>query len=688
MKKLHYSITILFIVLLKGSLLAQNIPFEKEYFKLDKEGYKIAINNLEEGDDFFEMGEYYMKDAIPFYEKANKFNPNNDLLNYKLGVCYYYTRKNGEAIVHLNKAKELNPMISQDIDLYLGKSYQRNLEWDNAILAYQSYMASLSPEDVEGIKMAKKYISECNNGKRLSSEPIRVWIDNLGPAINSKHHEYGVAINADATLMMFTSRRPENIGGLIDPSTNDYFEDIYVSEFINDEWTSAENIGEPINDKGHNASIALSNDGMELILFKGNERTLGDLYVTDKYDGEYESARELGRYINSKYHESSASISPDRRKIYFVSDRPEGYGGRDIYVSQWDDRREEFGPAINLGPTINTEYDEEGVFIHPDGKTLYFSSQGHDNMGDYDIFVSTWDGNSWSRPENLGFPVNSPDIDVFFLVSANKRYGYFTSEKEGGYGLRDIYQIEFLGKEKEPVLNTEDNLIAALAKPQSNIIIEPTVEITTSKLALVRGVVLDETTNQPLVAEMELVDNGTGQVLATFDSDAASGRFLVSLPSGKNYGIAVNVDGYLFHSENFLIPEETSYREYELVILMKKIEVGKKIILRNIFFDTNSSVLRPESKTEIARIAEILNDNPNIRVEISGHTDSQGEDKYNQWLSEKRAKSVVDALIESGIDPSRLEFVGYGELDPIESNLTEEGRQENRRTEFKILSKE
>jgi outer membrane protein OmpA-like peptidoglycan-associated protein/tetratricopeptide (TPR) repeat protein len=687
MKKLHYYFGTCLILLLSGQLFAQNIPFEKEYFKLDKEGYKIARENLEEGDEFFEMGKYYMKDAIPFYEKANAFNPSNDQLNYKLGVCYYNVRQNEKAIIHLEKAKELNPLIGQDIHFYLGKSYQRNLEWDKAIVAYEFFMASRSPEDEYDIKMAKKYIGECNNGKRLSAEPVRVWVDNLGPNINTQYHEYGVTINADATLMMFTSRRPGNVGELTDPATNDFYEDIFVTEYINDEWTLAQNLGEPINDRGHNASIALSNDGMELILFKGNERTLGDLYVTDKYSGEYESAVELGKYINSKYHESSASLSPDRRKIYFVSDRPEGYGGRDIYVSQWDERKEEFGPAINIGPAINTEYDEEGVFIHPDGKTLYFSSQGHNTMGDYDIFVSTWDGNAWSRPENLGFPVNSPDIDVFFLVSANKRYGYFTSEKEGGYGLRDVYRIEFLGKEKEPVLNTEDNLIAALAKPLSNLVIEPTVEITTSKLALVRGVVLDETSKEPLAAQMELVDNGTGQVLATFDSDAASGKFLVSLPSGKNYGIAVNVEGYLFHSEHFLVPEETSYREYELEILMKKIEVGKKIILRNIFFDTNSSVLRPESKTEIARIAEILNDNPGIRVEISGHTDSQGEDKYNQWLSEKRAKSVVDALIESGIDPSRLEYVGYGELDPIESNLTEEGRQENRRTEFKILSK-
>jgi flagellar motor protein MotB len=686
MRKLIISLGSLLIILLSNSLSAQNVPFEKEYFKLDKDGYKTALNNIKDGDEFFDQGEYYMKEAIPYYESANKFNPNNDVLNYRLGVCYFYNRQNTKAIIHLEKAKDLNPLFKENINYYLGKSYQRNLDWEKAISAYLDFISNRPPEETYEIKMANKFINECKNGQIFSQEPVRVWVDNLGANINTKYHEYGVAINADASYMMFTSRRPENIGGLIDPSTNDYFEDIYYSEFINDEWTLAQNVGEPINDKGHNASIALSNDGMELILFKGNERTLGDLYVTDKYSGEYKSAKEIGNSVNSKYHESSASLSPDRRRLYFVSDRPEGYGGRDIYVSQWDDRKKEFGPAINLGSVINTEYDEEGVFIHPDGKTLYFSSQGHNTMGDYDIFMSTWDGSNWTRPVNMGFPVNSPDIDVFFLVSADKRYGFFTSEKEGGYGLRDIYRIEFLGKEKEPVLNTEDNLIASLAKPLSNLIIEPTVEITTSKLALVRGVVLDETSELPLVAQMELVDNGSGQILATFESNAESGKFLVSLPSGKNYGIAVNVDGYLFHSENFLIPEETSYREYELTILMKKIEVGKKIILRNIFFDTNSSVLSPESKTEIARIALILTDNPTLRVEISGHTDSQGEDKYNQWLSEKRAKSVVDALINLGIDASRLEYKGYGELDPIESNLTEEGRQENRRTEFKILS--
>jgi outer membrane protein OmpA-like peptidoglycan-associated protein len=685
MKKIIFISAILFLGV--SSVFAQNIAFEKGNFKQNKDGYKAAIDNLKRGDSFYDEGEFYMKDAIPFYEAAQMFNPNNADLNYKLGVCYFFSHLNQKAILRLNKAMELNANVASDVNYYLGKSYQRNYEWDNAIIAYQAFKLALNNEQTEELKLANKFIQECKTGIELTSNPVRVWVDNLGTNINTQYHEYGIAINADASTMMFTSRRPGNMGGLIDPITNDYFEDIYMSEKNNGVWSPAQNLGPPVNDESHNACLSLSNDGMELFVFKGNERTLGDIYKTNRYTGTWSKPKELGKNINTKYHESSASLSPDRRKLYFVSENPDGYGGRDIYVSVWDPKKKEFGSATNIGPVINTEYDEEGVFIHPDGKTLYFSSEGHNTMGDFDIFVSTWDGSNWATPVNIGYPINSPDVDVFFLVSANKRFGFFTSEKEGGYGLRDIYQIEFLGEVKEPVLNSEDLLIASIAQPKSSLIIEPTVDITTAKLALVRGIVLDEVSKKPLFANMELNDNQTGEILAEFQSNQTSGQFLISLPSGKNYGIAVKSEGYLFHSENFLIPEGSLYREYDLEIYMKKIEVGKKIILKNIFFESNSSVLSPNSKTEIARIAKIMNENPTLVIEISGHTDNIGDDNYNQKLSEKRAKSVVDALIKLGISSARLEYKGYGENDPVASNLNEEGRSENRRTEFKVLVK-
>ncbi len=685
MKKILFISTILIFAVSIAS--AQNIPFDKSYFKENKQGYKTALDNLKRGDEFYDEGQFYMKEAIPFYEAAQMFNPNNAELNYKLGVCYFFSHYNKKSILRIKRALELDHYVAMDANYFLGKSYQRNLELDEAIKAYKSFKSSLGNEQVEEINLATKLISECNTGKELMANPVRVWVDNMGSNINSQYHEYGVSINADASIMMFTSRRPNNIGGLIDPITNDYFEDIYTSAKTNDSWQMAYNLGIPVNDESHNASLSLSNDGMELFVFKGNERTLGDIYTTNQYKGTWSKPKELGKNINTKYHESSASLSPDRRKLYFVSEKPEGIGGRDIYVSVWDSKKKEFGKAANLGPVINTKYDEEGVFIHPDGQTLYFSSEGHNTMGDFDIFVSTWDGAAWTTPVNLGYPINSPDVDVFFLVSANKRFGYFTSEKEGGKGLRDIYQIEFLGKEKQPVLNSEDLLIASIADPKSSLIIEPTVEITTSKLALVRGVVLDEETKLPLFAEMELADNQTGEILAEFESNQRSGKFLISLPSGKNYGIAVKAESYLFHSENFLIPEGSLYREYDLEIYMKKIEVGKKIVLKNIFFETRSSILSPASKTEVDRIAKIMIDNPTLRIEISGHTDNVGDDNYNQNLSEKRAKSVVNALIKLGIGTSRLEYRGYGEHDPVASNLDDEGRAENRRTEFKVLEK-
>jgi flagellar motor protein MotB len=684
MKKVLLSIVLLSVW---GISFAQNVEFDKANFKDNKDGFKVAMDNLKRGDELFDEGEFYAKDAIPYYEAANRFNPYNAFLNYRLGICYFFNHQNERGIEVLKKAISLNPSVATDVHYYLGKCYQREMKWDEAKSAYGTFAATLSSEQVNERKLIDKLLRECDNGKELTAKPIRAFIDNMGANINSQYHEYGVAINADASVMMFTSRRPGNIGGLKDPSTNDYYEDIYMAERVGEKWSLAENLGEPVNDEGHNACLSLSNDGMELFVFKGNEKTLGDVYTSNRYKGEWSKPKEIEKDINTKYHESSASLSPDRRKLYFVSDRPDGFGGRDIYVADWNPEKKHFTNPTNLGSVINTEYDEEGVFIHPDGKTLYFSSEGHKTMGDFDIFYSTWDGVSWSAPVNLGFPINSPDIDVFFLVSANKRYGFFTSDKEGGYGNRDLYRIEFLGEEKQPVLTTEDQLIASIAQPKSATVIEPTVEVTTSKLALVRGTVLDEKTRQPLFAQMELVDNTTGEVLADFESNQKNGMFLISLPSGKNYGIAVKAESYLFHSENFLIPEGSSYREYNLEILMKKVEVGKKIVLRNIFFETNSSFLSPESKSEVDRIAKTLQDNPTIKVEISGHTDNVGDDAYNQELSEKRAKRLVDALIDRGIDPGRLTYKGYGENDPVASNLSEEGRAENRRTEFKITSK-
>ncbi|MGB4229892.1 MAG: OmpA family protein, partial [Bacteroidales bacterium] len=320
----------------------------------------------------------------------------------------------------------------------------------------------------------------------------------------------------------------------------------------------------------------------------------------------------------------------------------------------------------------------------PDGRTLYFSSQGHNSMGGYDIFKSTYKDGYWSKPENLGFPINTADDDLYFVLSSSGQRAYFSSSRKGTIGDQDIFMITFI-IDKPMNTSTEDNLIAYKTKPVQEIKIESAITIETPSLTLLRGFIYDEDTKKPLEAQIVLTDNEKNEELAVFSSNAQTGRYLVSLPSGKNYGIAVKKEGYLFHSENFVIPENAQYQEIQKDIYLKPIKIGQSIVLRNIFFDFDKATIRPESKTELENLIKLMNDNPNIKIEISGHTDNIGSAAYNQKLSESRAKAVVDYLIEHGIERSRLSYMGYGLEKPIASNDTEEGRQLNRRVEFKII---
>jgi len=384
--------------------------------------------------------------------------------------------------------------------------------------------------------------------------------------------------------------------------------------------------------------------------------------------------------------------------LYFASERPGGFGGEDIYVSRWDEKKKEWGPAENLGANINTKYRETGVFLHPDGETMYFSSQGHSTMGGFDIFMSKRDEKGvWGAPVNIGYPINSPDDDVFFVVSGSGRYGYYSSFRQDGYGEKDLYRITFLGPEKPPIPSTEDNLIASLVNPVREIVIEPKVEVSTVNLAILKGIIRDARTLQPLEAKLELIDNDKNELVTTLTSDSKSGAYLVTIPAGKNYGISVKAEGYLFHSENVDIPKASGYKEYEKNVDLKKVEVGQTIVLRNIFFDYDKATLRDASRNELERLIKLLNENPTLRIEISGHTDTQGDATYNQKLSENRAKAVVEYLVRAGISASRLEYKGYGEsktqiseadiLKMKTKTEREDAHQQNRRTEFKILSK-
>ena len=691
------NIALVILIGLSTQLFAQkNVEFTKDNFPDTKKEMKEAVRNIEDGDDH--VFEYTREDgftlvagyklSLPFYEKAQKFNPNNALLNYKLGKCYLYgTNEKLESLNFFLKAYKLDPRVDNQIFYMIAMGYHLQGDWDKAINEYKKYQkmipADATPKQKEDV--AKK-IYECENGKELVASPIRVFIDNIGSVINGKYAEYGAIISADESVMMFTSRREGSTGEKKDEQTHEYFEDVYISYREGDHWGSPTNMGRPINSDSHDATVGLSPDGHKLLIYLGDKGN-GDIYECDLKGDEWSKPRNIGKNINTDYHESSADFAPDGKTLYFVSNKPEGgMGGHDIYRSEWDSEKERWGKPTNLGPNINTKYDEEAVFIHPDGVTMYFSSMGHNTMGDYDVFVSKFEGGMWQKPTNIGYPINSPERDAFFVVSASGKHGYFSSQKhDDGMGEKDIYLVTFLGPEKEVILNNEDNLLANVAKPVKEIVIEPAVEVAQNKVTILKGVIRDIKTKEPVEARIDVIDNEASKIIASFSSNSKTGKYLVSLPAGKNYGIAVKSEGYLFHSENFLIPESAAYKEVTKDVDLKKIEVGSVIVLKNIFFDTDKATLRLESTVELENVYKILTDNPSIKVELSGHTDSQGSDTYNLDLSDRRAKAVVDYLVKKGIPAKRLVPKGYGEAKPVATNDTAEGRQMNRRTELKII---
>ena len=676
-------------IFLSSGMFAQSVEFDKANFKEDKDGLKTAKDNLKTGDDFYAQGPGFYKEAIVPYEAANTFNPNNADLNFKLGECYLASMFKFKALPYLEKAIKLNPSLDPYIHFLLGKAYHLDMQFDKAVSEYGQYQRTVmngsDPSVVQEIMMR---LEQCANGKKLVANPIRVFVDNMGDNINTPYNEYGAVISADESVLVFTARRPNSTGGKIDPQLNENFEDIYISYKQSDgSWSKSKNIGEPINSNDHDANSGISNDGQRFAIYLGKSNG-GDLFESKLTGDIWSKPESMGKNINTKdFHESSACYSPDGKILYFVSDKPGGAGDHDIYMSKMDDKGN-WGDAVSLGNVINTQYSEEGVYMHPNGKTLYFSSQGHSSMGGFDIFRSVYNEKTkaWSKPENIGYPVNTTDDDVFFVISASGRRGYYTSMGTDSRGLRDLYVVTFLGAEKQVVLNNEDNLLASVAAPVKEVVVAPVIEVKEAQLTILKGVITDALTTKVLEAEIEIVDNQANVVIATFKSNSATGKYLVSLPAGKNYGIAVKKEGYLFHSENFDIPSTAAFQTVEKDVELKGLKVGSKIVLKNIFFDLDKATLRPESTAELNRLIKLMADVPTLKIELSGHTDSQGSDTYNQTLSEKRAKAVVDYLTNAGVAAGRLVSVGYGETQPISTNDTKEGRQLNRRTEFKVLS--
>jgi outer membrane protein OmpA-like peptidoglycan-associated protein/tetratricopeptide (TPR) repeat protein len=629
---------------------------------------RIANKYMQESNVKFEAKNY--ADAIPGYETAlsnlKTYRKSNAKLFFRLG--YSYINQDGDSaamngIKYLNKALELDPKIDYLAPLGLYLAYRSLNDYESAIkwLDYTGNNFEVKKEVI------KEWRDECvldleqtKAGAYLKTKPENVVIKNLGAEINGKEGDYFPSVTADESMLLFTSRRAGSTGGL--GTDGKYDEDLwYCKKKENGDWDAPKNFGTPVNIKNNNGIASFTGDGQYVVCARCNEADgVGscDLYGATLIGNTWNEPKNLGKVINSAEWDAQVSISADGKTLVWSSERKGGYGNEDLWISKKNEKGDWTEPK-NLGPSINTKGNEYAPYIHPDGKTLYFSSNSlSPRVGGVDIFKSTLNDNgSWSTPQNVGYPINTERDDNYFVLTPSGLKGYFASNRSGGFGSTDIYEITF---------------------PQEN----------KSKLITFVGNVLNEETKAALESNIKIEDLDSSKTVGEYVSNSATGKFVVILTPGHNYSMTVMKQGYLFYSENFNIPADNEFKEVRKEVLLQPLKEGKKIVLNNIFFETGKAELTETSHLEIEKLMELLNQNPALKVEISGHTDNVGADAANLNLSQDRAGVVVSTLVKKGIPAARLIAKGYGKTQPVALNDTDENRALNRRTEFKIISSE
>lgn len=689
-KMKYYKLLTLIICLGSFVAQAQNVDFRRSNFRDNIDEFRDAKDAIDKGEEYFEKASEAIfevrspgnnfKLALEQFKVAQDLNPDNALNNFRIGVCYIHSSNPHKSIPYLEKANELDDDCDPFLHYYYGKSLQLKGDFDDAIKAYNRFDENYRKSDdfSRFVGMRKR---ECENAKKYISSPERVWVDNL-ENLNTEHDEIAPAITTDGGQLIFSSNRPN---GKKPNEVNEHDHDIFVSYFRDGVWEDPEPIPGSINSNEDDFVNNLSYDGTKMLLHKDNDGQM-DIYESELEGANWSYPEILPRQISSpRANETYASYNHDGYNIYFSRDNENRTNGSNIMYSGMRNRMErDFGTATMVSE-VNSRFNDGPVYLHIDGKTMYMASQGHESLGGYDIFVSERKQGSWTKPVNLGYPINTPYDDFFFAASGSGKFAYISSNRDGGKGGFDLYKVTFWGPPKEPVVDIEDYLLASIAEPISDPKIEEAVEINQVSLAVFKGNTIDALTKDAVEAEIDLTDNSTGKVIERFKTNSATGKFLITLKAGTNYGIAVKADGYLFHSENFDVPEGSAYNLVNKTVELKNIAIGSTIALRNIFFDVGKSTLRSESDAELDRLVKLLKDVPSLKIEISGHTDNTGSASLNEKLSQDRADAVVRYLTSKGIKANRLSAKGYGSSKPIANNNTKAGRQENRRTEFKII---
>jgi outer membrane protein OmpA-like peptidoglycan-associated protein len=591
--------------------------------------------------------------AESYFKEAVSIDKNFYEAYMMLGELMAKQKRYQEAALNYKEAVKVDSLFFKPVFFNLANAELMSGDYFNALSHFKVYLAQQGMSAKNRIS-SEKSVKNCEFALKAMKKPVPFNPVNVGSGINTSDDEYWPSITADGHTLMFT--RQPNI------SNNPGFkgivqEDFYVSQFSDNEWQQAFNAGTPLNTMQNEGAQTLSSDG-SYMFFTACNRPGGmgncDLYFSAFNNGKWTEPANLGAPVNTNNWESTPSISADGRTLFFSSSRPGGFGGKDLWFTRLNEKNMWTEP-VNLGAKINTDGDEMSPFIHFDGKTLYFASDGRIGMGGFDLFVTRLRNDStWSEPQNLGYPINTFNDEMGLIIESGGQKAYYSSIRDKLKG-KDIFSF---------------NLYES-ARP--------------NPVSYMKGKVYDKETGRLLKADYELINLSTGKVIIKSVTDE-TGNFLVCLPSGYNYGINVSKPGYLFYSENFMFEGmHSASAPFIKRIVLNPTKVGEKMLLSNVFYEVDSWQLKDESITELDNLVDLLSENKNMIMEIGGYTDSTGSEQYNMALSEKRALSVVNYLIKKGISSDRLKYKGYGNTSPLGDNVTTEGRKLNRRTEAKII---
>ena len=588
-----------------------------------------------------------INEALVLFEKVEETDPSNPEINLRLAQIYELQKKSELAKKHFLKFVTLRPSDPQSSSAYqwLGSNLFKNENYDSALVYFEKAL-SLAPARSSLSRLAQKSAASAKFANNAVQHPVKVHKRSMGDTVNFLNSQFFPVMTADDETLIFT--------GL----TENKDENIYITHRIPGGWDVPEEISKTINTTNNEGTCSISADGRTLVLTACNRPdSYGgcDLYISKKQGNDWSAPQNLGETINSRNWESQPSLSADGRILYFASDRRGGQGKLDIWYSVLKNK-DVWSEPKNLGPGINTPDDDNAPFIHANGRTLFFASNGLPGMGGFDIFLSQKTDTTWSAPKNIGYPINTQTDQVALYISANGKKAYYTddnSDKTAGRSLLYTFDLP----------DTLQNLV------------------TPTRYA--KGKVIDKKTQKPLSSSIELYDLKVQQKVAEFSSDAQTGNFLAVLNRGSEYAFYVSKAGYLFKSLTFSVSDSVS--SLNLEIPLEAIEKDRTEVLNNIFFNSGEYTLDDKSKVELDRMVEFLKNNRLISIEISGHTDDIGTDQVNLDLSKKRAQSVMDYLQKSGIDAPRLAAKGYGETKPVAKNDSEENRQKNRRIEWRVL---